>query len=584
MQNILPLMAAQYGFPAPEDEERVKINEIPVRIGSGTKKPDTVYYHNGVPVFLIEAKKEGKSEEEAVDQALSYIRGFPVKKYSKDGVKPRFFAVTIGKRVACYAHQFKIEGDNLKDWSEKLEAPLHFSDLLVACGLAVAEKKKILSPETFCKEVINELTAVYKLGERITPEVVKNASEQILAFLEYGRDFTGHRPYLDLEKHKDRQAATRRLYDKIDWQASLGSDIARTFRSYILRAFQGTLNQYLTEQSVIAFMANLVGGIGPKTRVIDFECGSGGFLAAAIEQGAALENILGVDIDELPYTIAKTYLALYFKKTGKAEIDALPIRRDNGLLYCGKDWDLVIGNPAGSDEYKHGNEIEIGKHLNFNLNKKGKKKEKGGKFSEYNFSVQQALASAKVGGQICLVLPEGFFSNSQDDFLRKFTAKHCRVLAIVSLPRGVFKKGVSTLRHVGGAQVASMKMSILFAEKVREVDAADPIGNDDFSSLGYPVFLASAEEPESKSGPVCDWIEPRLAAVLEQWKEWRQAQHLKPATAKIKTRDRAKRKKPTIAPLPGPEGKTGKRAVSERGRVQSKTETKISKGLQDIFE
>ncbi len=130
IQNILPLLTAQFGFPAPEDEDRVKIDEIPVRIGSGVKKPDAVYYWNGAAIFLVEAKRQGKSEDDAVDQALSYIRNFPVARYSKDGIGPKFFAVTLGKGIFFYERRFEIEGNNLKDWTERLKEPMHFSDLL----------------------------------------------------------------------------------------------------------------------------------------------------------------------------------------------------------------------------------------------------------------------------------------------------------------------------------------------------------------------------------------------------------------------------------------------------------------------
>ncbi|MBM3714019.1 MAG: hypothetical protein FJW56_11420, partial [Actinobacteria bacterium] len=74
IQNILPLFSSQLGFPSPEDEENIKIDQIPIRIASGVKKPDIIYYWEGIPVFLIEAKRDNKSEEDAKDQALSYIR------------------------------------------------------------------------------------------------------------------------------------------------------------------------------------------------------------------------------------------------------------------------------------------------------------------------------------------------------------------------------------------------------------------------------------------------------------------------------------------------------------------------------
>jgi len=205
IQNVLPLFASQFDFPLPEDEVNTKIDEIPVRIASGVKKPDVVYYHDGFPVFLIEAKKEGKSEKDAVEQALSYIRNYPVDEYSKNSIKPRFFAVTIGKQIIFYAHRFEIEQNNFKDWAEKLENPVTFAELLEEYGFKKIERKEVFTPEVFRKEVLNELGPLYKFEDKITPEVVKNVAMQVLAFLQYGKDYTGHRPYIDLERNKDRQ-------------------------------------------------------------------------------------------------------------------------------------------------------------------------------------------------------------------------------------------------------------------------------------------------------------------------------------------------------------------------------------------
>ena len=578
VQNILPLFAAQFSFPSPEDEQNTKIDEIPIRIGSGIKKPDTVYFWEKIPIFLIEAKKEGKSEEDAVNQALSYIRNFPVETYSKNGIRPRYFAVTIGKNIFFYAHRYEIEKDNFKDWAEKLEVPMLFPDLLKEYGLKKIEKTEILTPDIFRKEVLNELGPIYKFEDKITPAVVNNTSHQILSFLQYGRDFTSHRPYTDLEGHKDRQAQIRQLYEKFNWIDSLGPEVAKEFRSYILRSFQGTnLNQYLTEQCVIAFMVNLTGELKPETAVLDFECGSGGFLAAVIEKGVLLQNIMGIDIDELPYIIAKTYLALYFGVTGKDGIDDLPIKKDNGLYYHGNDWDLIIGNPAGGNKYENGNLEEIGGNLDRDLDRNGRLDDN---LSEYNLSIQQAVSSVKVGGKFCLVLPEGFFSNSQDEFLRKFVSKYCKVLAIVSLPRGVFKKGTSTRQQQRGSQTSSQKMSILYAQKIRDIDKDNPSEGIDFQELNYSVFLASIDEPESKSGQVCEWLEPALNIVYEQWQEWLNADQLKTIPV-VNIESNKQKKKPQTIPL-----------FEEKGNIQTsiqlkpkeaKSKTKISKFLENIF-
>ena len=523
VQNILPLFTSQLGFPQPEDEQNTRINQIPVRIASSVKKPDIVYYWESIPVFLIEAKKYGKSERDAIDQALSYIRNYPVN-YSKDGIRPRFFAVTIGKQISFYAHRFEIKKNNFKDWAEKLESPVFFTELLQEYGLKKIVKKIIFKPEIFRKEILNELGPIYKFEEKITPDVVKNIASQILSFLQYGKDFTSHRPYLDLEKYKDKQAQTRLVYEKFDWINSIGPEIAKEFRSYILRSFQGTnLNQYLTEQCVIDFMFSLIGNLDKETKVLDFECGSGGFLAASIYRGAELKNIRGVDIDELPYAIAKTYMALFFKKIGNDEIESLPVFKGNGLFYQGREWDLIIGNPAGGNKYEHGDLNKIGENIDIDFDRNGILEDN---LSEYNLSVQQAINSAKVNEKICLVLPEGFFSNSRNEILRNFVTKYCRILAIIGLPRGVFKKGTSTKQQQKGAQTSSQKMSILYAIKIKPIDDIDYINDKDFSNLDYPIFLASISEPNSKTGPICDWLAPGLGIVQHQWQEWHNSNNL----------------------------------------------------------
>ena len=129
--------------------------------------------------------------------------------------------------------------------------------------------------------------AVYRDPEddAITPVVVQKTSAQILSYLRDGQNFVSRQPYVSLDDSKDRQVHIRRIYNRYDLSASAGPELAREFRSFILRSFQGgTFNQYLTEQCVIAFMMDILGTISPEMTVLDFECGSGGFLAAAVRE------------------------------------------------------------------------------------------------------------------------------------------------------------------------------------------------------------------------------------------------------------------------------------------------------------
>ena len=520
VQYVLPFLASQYGYPPPDDEENVKINEIPVRIASGIKKPDVVYYWQGIPVLLIEAKKEGKSDKDALDQALSYVRNFPTKEYSKSGYPPRYLIITIGKdNIILFERKYEIEEKNLKDWADKIDGILSFKDLLKEYGLSAGYVPQILPPRLFRYEFLHELMAIYNLNEdkKITRDVIFNVSSQILNYLEDPKNYTSRQPYVLLDRNKDRQAQIRQLFDQYDIIHSLNPNNAKEFRNFVLRSFQGgELDQYMTERCVIAFMSDLV-EIQKDWKVLDFECGSGGFLAAAVEKGGIeLNNLLGIDIDELPYIVSKTYLAIFFGKSGKADIASMPVKNANGLFYYENNWDLVIGNPAGSNIYPNNDIGKVLENLESDLDQNGRLDS----FSEYNLSIQQAVRSAKVGGRICLILPEGFFSNSQDEVLRKYVANHCKILAIISLPRGVFKKGTTTKQAKKGSQSASMKMSILYAQKIKEVKDGEGVESD--IDLNYPVFIANIEKPDSCRGEIKDWLEPILNIVFEQWKDWKE--------------------------------------------------------------
>jgi hypothetical protein len=527
VHDIIPLLA-RIGYPGAGDHERVRIKDVPIYRPSGgvAGKMDLVYYHDGEPVLLVEAKRAGRSIEQACEEAENYLRNFPVKnkKYAPSGKSPRYFAITIGRDIKFYHHRVEVSDGQFAQVSEYIEYHLTFDELLDKYGLIKGYKPKILDAEGFRKEFLNELLAAYNISDDkiIRPDVIKNISWHILNYLVDQKKYVNRFPYTELDGHFSNQEYIKDLHKRFDLKNSITPEIADLFRNFILRSFQGTkLNQYLTERCVIAFMIDLISDLDTNWKIIDFECGSGGFLSAAAKKGVPMENMLGVDIDELPFIVAKTYLALYFRKTGKKDIEQIPIKHGNGLFYLGNEWDLVIGNPAGSTRYERGDLEEVLDNLERDIDQNSK----DDIFSEYNFAIQQAVLSCKIGGKICLVLPEGYFTNEQDVILRKYIAKHCKVFAIISLPRGVFKKGTSTKQIKSGRQTASMKMSILYAQKIKPVIDGEGLEIDK-NKLQYPVFMASISPPSSTAGEVCNWLEPRLNMVLEEWKNWSAKQQL----------------------------------------------------------
>ena len=584
IHNIIPLFS-KLGYPSAGDHERIKVKEVPIYRPSGGRSgstPDIVYYHNGEPLLLVEAKKEHRSHAEALKEAERYHLNFPRedKEYAPTGRRPRFIATTVGREIKFYRHRHELTEDGFsKPISEAIDI-LTFDELLKEYGLARGYKPKILSPELFKKEFLNGLIAAYNHSDdkRITPEVIKNVAWHILNYLENQKRYVSKYPFTEISEDISRYEEIRDIHKRFDLINSLGPDIAQEFRQFILRSFQGNeFNQYLTEPCVIAFMLNLLGGIEQDWKVMDFECGSGGFLAGVVGKGVPIENIMGVDIDELPYLIAKTYLTLYFKKSG-VSIKDIPIRQDNGLFFLGNEWDLVIGNPAGSAKYEKDDIEEVLENLERDLDCNSK----DDKFSEYNFSIQQAVRSCKVGGKICLVLPEGFFSNSQDEILRKYLGRHCKVLSIISLPRGVFRKGTSTRSINTGSQTSSQKMSILYAKKIREVIDGEGVEINDMD-LNHPVFLANVSEPDSTAGKISDWLEPRLNIVLEEWRAWQAKQQLseidesliKSAVLPIEPKKKVK--------IQDKQTSLFDKVIDIKKPKETKSEIVIDKSLKDLF-
>jgi len=584
INDILPFLASNFGYPI-HDAERVKINDVPIFRPSGGRAGsiDIVYYHNDEPVLLVEAKTKHKNHEVALKEALVYLKNFPIDKieFAPSGLPPKILATTVGKDIKFYKWRIDYSKPIPDFITDEIEI-LSFEKLLSYYGLAEKYKARILESKNFATDFFDELISIFKLHkkeEKITKDVVKEVVYQIHNYLLNPQKYTGDYPYTELDLQGEK--AIRDLFKRFDFIASLNPEIAKEFRKVILRSFQGEeFNQYLTEKCVIDFVFGLIGKLNKHTKVLDFECGSGGFLATAIDQNNLdLENVMGIDIEDLPYIIAKTYFALYFRKTGE-ELNLMPIKKDNGLFYHGKNWDLVVGNPAGNSKYEHGDEDRIFENLNNDLNKDGRPD----KISEYNLSIQQAIQSARIGGKICLVLPEGVFSNSQDEFLRKYIAKHCNILAIISLPPGSFKRGTTVSQLRRGAQSASMKMSILYAEKIRGVKKSEGL-EVDVNHLDYPIFLAHIDKVESRSGEIGEWLEERLNLVFGQWQEWQnkaELEKIEKVITKFNKEERIKNRQKSLFSKNKVEKVEVEKEKPKKAK-KVKSETKISEFLEDLI-
>lgn len=575
VHDVIPFFE-KLGYPGVGDRDRVRIHRVPTYRPSGGRsgEMDLVYYHCGEPILVVEAKRERRSHDAALDEAKNYLRNFPIedRHFAPTGKRPSFIATTVGAEIKFYKHWFEASGSQLNQLTKEVDQPLTFNELIKEYGYVPEFVPEKLTVESFKEDFLSKLIEIFVLDveEGVKPEVISNITKLIWAYLLSSEDYTYQAPYTELRRHRDRQTAILDLFSKYDLRNSIGWEIALCYRQAIIRAFQGSnqLNQYITPWEVIEFMTQLV-DLKAQDTVMDFECGSGGFLAAAVGAGVPLNNIRGIDIADLPYYVTKLFLALYFGLSGK-DVDRLDIKYDNGLFYWGNDWDVIISNPAGGSNYELNDLEQVYQNLERDLSLKGD----DDTASEYNFSIQQAVRSAKVGGRICLVLPEGPFSNSSLEFLRKYIVKHCKVNAIISLPRGVFHKGTTTRSVTSGQTTTNQKMSILYATKIREVIDGEGV-EVDFEQLDYPVFLAAVQKPHSNDLDKC--LDKALSRVLEDYKVWERTQNLTTNTQPIEFDEQEDVRQTEI---------TATEAIAEtkeKRRPPATEKTIIPKDLEDIF-
>jgi len=559
VNDIIPALA-DYGYPHAGNSDQLKIKDIRVRMGSTYKFPDVVYYHGGDPILLVEAKKS--TGDDALGQAFSYVKLFPSSEYSKSKVRPKYFAVTEGKHIAGfyrYNPHFDERGELVED-PEPLDHIPTYVELLDLLGMTT--EKPVLTPEIFTHEVFSYLLSAYAINQKkITPELIKMVVRQIYEYLRDPREYTTRYPLTELDGNPDRKHEIRRALETYSWNTQDNHALAATFQTLIYKAFQGaSLNQYITPKPVVDFMINLVSPSDTST-VLDFECGSGSFLRAAIAAGVNPDKVIGIDIGDLPYYVTIVYLALYQCKFG-ADLSKIKISQANGLLYSGSA-DIVISNPAGGNSYDLDDIEDVSNVLHTDLDQN----DRPDSVSEYYFAVQAAIKYAKSNGKICLVLPEGVFANSSESKLREFITNHLQIKAIVSLPRHIFYKGTTTRKVTSIGQKSGQKFSMLFGIR-------NDISFENLSTVVVqkdPIFLASVDLEKN--------LENKLALIFKQYQSWISAQGLKPT---IKVENPVPLIKHTTHHQP-PLIESEAPLFDKLAQPHKKLSTKIANSLKDLF-
>jgi type I restriction enzyme M protein len=244
-----------------------------------------------------------------------------------------------------------------------------------------------------------------------------------------------------------------KINEGIDYTKQEERHLFNDIYEQILKDLQsaGNAGEYYTPRAVTQFIVEMV---DPKLgeKVLDYACGTGGFLVntiehirnkgqvKTIEDREVLQNsIIGVEKKQLPHLLATTNLILH-------NIEMPTILHDNLLGRSLTSWtntervNVIVTNPP------FGGMEEDGIENNFPANYRTRE--------TANLFLYLAIHVLKQGGRAGLVLPDGFlFGDGVSVRMKEHLLEKCNLHTIVRLPKGVF------------APYTSINTNLLFFEK-----------------------------------------------------------------------------------------------------------------------
>ncbi len=273
---------------------------------------------------------------------------------------------------------------------------------------------------------------------------------------------------------------------------------------------KGKKGQYFTPRVVIDLCVRM---LNPQKReyVVDTACGSAGFLVHAMQyvwknlptlearKDYASRYLWGIDFDEKSTKISRAIMLIagdgkshIFKTTSLetrvwpermkselqdyrlvTEFDDYEANRHNQEVIQNLEFDVLLANPPFAGEIK---EKYLLAQYALGKNQAGKLQNK---VERHLLFIERNLDFVKAGGRLAVVLPQGIFNNTSQEYVRKYIMRKARILAVVGLHGNSFKPHTGT------------KTSIIFLQKWRE-DELDAGGNSTVAD--YPIFFATQKQ------------------------------------------------------------------------------------------
>lgn len=524
-QLYLNKIVTQYDYPL----DRIVI-EKDVWFGSGVgeKRADIVVFHKDLesPYIIVEVKKPGRRDGEQQLKSYCNAEGSPVGVWTngKDILvlhreEPNTF-IAIDDIPSVTQSLSDIIGekktlDDLEPDAPLKEIILNLEDLVLAnAGVdAFEEVFKLIYAKLY-----DELQARQKADRTVTFRIAGESPSELYIkinglFNKASEKWKGvFRPFDKIDLKPSHLMSCVSFLQKVRLFNSNLQVIDEAFEYLITQVAKGSKGQYFTPRYVIDMAAKMLNP-KPNEYMIDPASGSCGFTVHSIfwvwgkqitgepPQGwmkdYASEMVYAIDFDDKAVKIAKAVnLIAGDGKTNVYKLNSLDPSTwdDEGKGVFGhfltrfedkqKDeenqrkfkyfnFDVLMTNPPFAGDIS---ERQILREYKLAENKDGKMKTEVGRDILF---IERCLNSLRAGGRMAIVLPQGRFNNSSDEYIRNFVMERARILAVVSLDGNSFKPHTGT------------KTSLLFLQKWNndpEAGSLCPFKND------YPIFFAFSQK------------------------------------------------------------------------------------------
>lgn len=519
-----------------------------------TKVCDLVIYKDGKPVIIVEAKKPNESLTEGITQVDSYAftkevtyslitngRSIVLREYLYGNKKVNIIEDTIDKLLETNFEllQRYISKDNISNFKKELLPEKHITtnDITDYRRFFRSIHNIIRNNEKFdpisCFDEFSKILYLKMADMNYRNEnkydkyfdivKFKNVPEQDPMTLinnwfknsmkKYYRDVFEEIPELNISINTLEQVLKKldSFYVKDD-----NFDIkGRAFEEFLPSQLRGKgLGQFFTPRKIVDFMVELA-DVTINDTIVDFSCGSGGFLIKAFDKMKECLTVLPESIFN-PMGITKKQFEDNLKQNNLFGIDAEPravrIAKMNMMLW-GDGRKIVRGNGLSKTDWK-GEKYFIAP---YDENKKegGCRlilanppfiKEKDVKIlSQYDLAkgknsvdaqvlfIERGINLLKPEGRMLIVLPEGILSNSEDLKTREYILRNAHIKAIIELPTHTFvQSGVDTINTV---VLYVEKYTTELKNEIAKLMTNDPMKNISIikNKLDYNIFMASAE-------------------------------------------------------------------------------------------